>query len=57
MVRAGHHAARGDVGTRGVRFFSREILRNVRIRRRGAATTKGQKFDFNRDFRCFIADD
>jgi hypothetical protein len=50
-------AARTTAGTRGAVFFQGRFYDNVRIRRRGAATTNGQKFDFNRGFRLFISDE
>lgn len=50
-------AARNVAGTRGAVFHQGRFYDNVRIRRRGAATTVGQKFDFNRNFRCFISDE
>jgi hypothetical protein len=50
-------AARTVGGTRGAVFFKERFYDNVRIRRRGAATSNGQKFDFNRGFRCFITNE
>jgi hypothetical protein len=50
-------AARNNTGTRGAVFFKGRFYDNVRIRRRGAATTNGQKFDFNRGFRLFVSDE
>jgi hypothetical protein len=49
--------AREYTGTRGAVFHQGQFYDNVRIRRRGAATTVGQKFDFNRGFRCDISDE
>src|SRR2546428_10181907 len=43
-------AARADRGTRGAVFFNGRFYDNIRIRRRGAATTNGQKFDFIQGF-------
>jgi len=49
--------ARTTTGTRGSVLFQGRFYDNVRIRRRGAATTNGQKFDFLRGFRCFLNDE
>jgi hypothetical protein len=50
-------AARANAGTRGAAFFKGRFYDNIRIRRRGAATTNGQKFDFLRGFRCEMSDE
>ncbi len=46
--------ARTVTGTRGSVFFKGVFYDNIRIRRRGAATTNGQKFDFLRGYRLHI---
>ena len=47
--------ARTTTGTRGSVFCNGRFYDNIRVRRRGAATTNGQKFDFLSGFRCQLS--